>query len=179
ELMAFISLGRTLDHDGGSRPALHNLVRAAMQLTGATTAAIISEPPTGHPVCLLAEGAEAQLLQPLRQPSPEPLLRRVLEAHKPLIVPELRADPELATGLLALLGFSSALALPLLSAPGVVGTLILLDPPHPFSERQSSLVKVIAAQAAEVIALAQLREPTAVPDHADDFIDLRDALGAN
>ena len=179
ELMAFISLGRTLDQAGGLQPVLRNLVRAAMQLTGATTAAILSETPTGQLSCLVAEGHGAPQLQALRPQSPEPLLGRVRQTHKPLIVPELRADPELATGLLALLGFSSALAVPLLSASGPVGTLILLDPTQPFTERQSSLVKVIAAQAAEVIALAEFREPAVAADTADDFIDLRDALGAN
>ena len=56
--------------------------------------------------------------------------------------------------------------------------IVTFDPPEGFTDRQSSLVKVIAAQAAEVMALAPLRQPAASGD-GQGFTDLRDLLGAS
>jgi FixJ family two-component response regulator len=177
ELMAFISLGRKLDGAEGPLPVLLDLTRAAAQLTAATSAALFVLGEDNRLHCVVADGDAAAELQLLSSHG-DLLLQRALGAAGPLIVPELRADPDLAEGPLALLGLSSAMAMPLTNPSGVAGVLALFDPPQPFTERQSALVKVIAAQAAEVVTLATLRQ-AASPASDDAFVDLQDLLGAS
>lgn len=178
ELMAFISLGRKLDGAEGPLPVLLDLARAAAQLTAATSAAVFVRGENDQLHCVLADGEAATAL---RAPvtNDDLLLQRAICATSPLIVPELRAEADFAEGPLALLGLSSAMVLPLTTASGAAGVLALFDPPYPFTERQSALVKVIAAQAAEVIASATLRESTAATTDDTVFVDLQDLLGAS
>ncbi|MHB8994287.1 MAG: GAF domain-containing protein [Armatimonadota bacterium] len=177
ELMAFISLGRKLDGAEGPLPVLLDLTRAAAQLTAATSAAlfVLGEDNCLH--CVVADGDAAAELQ-LPSSHGDLLLQRALRAAAPSIVPEFRTDPDLAEGPLALLGLSSAMVMPLTNVSGVGGVLALFDPPQPFTERQSALVKVIAAQAAEVVTLATLRQ-AATTASDDAFVDLQDLLGAS
>lgn len=177
ELMAFISLGRRLDQTDGPLPVLLDLTRAAAQLTAATSAAVFGTTPATDFYCVVADGEAAADLRVLKPLAKHPLLAKALADEKPMIVPELRQEPELATGPLALLGLASAMAVPLIAVSGPVGVMVLFDAPQGFTDRQSSLVKVIAAQAAEVMALAHLRQSPAQADVAG-FTDLRDLLGA-
>ena len=95
-----------------------------------------------------------------------------------MIVPELLADVETATGAFALLGLSSARVVPLLAMSGCVGVMTLFDPAQPFTDRQASLVKVLGAQAAEVVAQADLRGAVVAGETEGEFVDLQDILSA-
>jgi GAF domain-containing protein len=176
--MAFISLGRKLDGAEGPLPVLLDLARAAAQLTAASTAALFVRGDDDRLHCVVADGEAAAALRG-GGANDDLLLQRALRATSPLIVPELRAEAEFAEGHLALLGLSSAMVMPLTTASAIAGLLALFDPPQPFTERQSALVKVIAAQAAEVVASAALRESSAAPIDDTVFVDLQDLLGAS
>ena len=178
ELMAFISLGRRLDQTEGPLPVLLDLTRAAAQLTGATSAAVFSPAPAGRFYCVVSDGDAAGELRALTPSAQHPLFVRALADEKPVIIPQLRHDLQLANGPLALLGLASAMAVPLIAVSGAVGVMVLCDSPEGFTERQSSLVKVVAAQAAEVMALAQLRQNPTTQTGDAGFTDLRDLLGA-
>ena len=57
--------------------------------------------------------------------------------------------------------------------PAIFSTNVLPDnSAREFTERQASLVKVMAAHAAEIIPVV-----SAAPDAPDDFVDLQDLLG--
>ena len=66
-------------------------------------------------------------------------------------------------------------SVPLLSLSGTAGVLLLLDGAKPFTERQASLVKAMAAHAAEIIPAVSAPPPP--PEAPDDFVDLHDLLG--
>ena len=85
------------------------------------------------------------------------------------------------------------MVVPLLAAAQPVGALVLLDPRRDFTQRQATLVQVIAAQAAEMIAHlpapppasgpcgagvspAQPRGAGVSPASPDDFVDLQHLL---
>ncbi|MEN6545251.1 MAG: response regulator [Armatimonadia bacterium] len=187
ELHAFISLGRRLDEAEGPLPLLSDLTVAATQLAGATTGAIFLGHADGRFECLVAEGEAAAAL---RAGSPgalafagrqrsiwqDPLFDECAASDKPVIRQQLLASPDTANGPLALLGLSSAMVIPLNAVSGTVGVLGLFDG-EGFTERQASLVKVLAAQAAEVILLTRrLMRPAGETE--DGFVDLQDVLGA-
>lgn len=177
ELMAFISLGRRLDQADGPLPVLLDLTRAALQLTGASSAALFAIGPGNDLQVAVAEGEAGAELQGLTLRAGEELVRRALAAEAPLIVPQLRADPLLADGSFALLGFSAVMTVPLSAVSGPVGLMALFDPVEPFTERQATLVKVIAAQASEVMALTQAQSAAAGDRQSDDgFVDLQELL---
>jgi hypothetical protein len=52
---------------------------------------------------------------------------------------------------------------------------VLLDSKREFTERQASLVKAMAAHAAEIIPAVSATP--AATDASDDFVDLQDLLG--
>jgi ActR/RegA family two-component response regulator len=178
ELTAFINLGRRLGEADGPLPILADLIRAARQLTNATTGAIFATEFGGAHRCLLAEGEAAGELQGAEFAPHEPLLNRCLQLDHPLLVPQLFATDGPSPDGLALLGFSEALLLPLAGVAGTVGVLGLFDPTAPFTERQANLVKVLAAQAAEVVVQARLRgvARAASDTDADEFVELQDLL---
>ena len=178
EITAFISLGRRLDQTDGPLPVLLDLLRAARQLTGAGSAALFGGSATGGLRCLAAEGPGVADVRSARL-GKDSLLQQCLCAEKPLIVQDLLADPEHVTDSLALLGLNSVMAVPLVAVSGLVGVMGLFDAADQFTERQASLVKVIAAQAAEVVALAKLNAPAAPePAEAAEFVDLQEFLAA-
>lgn len=179
ELTAFISLGRSLDRGGGSQPVIESLLNAGRQITGATTAAVFTTAGSQGLHCTVSTGEAAASLLGLQLPGEDPLTRRTLEANLPVAIPALLHEPELAAGPLALLGFTAVMAMPLHAVSGPAGLLLLLDPPQPFTERHAHLVKVVAAQIAEVVTLARLTETPPAEDTEGGFVDLRKALGAD
>jgi DNA-binding response OmpR family regulator len=174
ELTAFLNLGRKLSASTGPLPLAAEIMRAAQQLAGARTAGLFVLLPEGRFRCVAAEGEAAADLGGRECPGDEPLLARCQESRRPVIVPELLADPDLATGPFALAGLSAALAVPLLALSGCVGVLVLFDPLQPFTDRQASLIKVLVTQAAEVLAQNPLRGPA--HPAADEFVDLSQIL---
>jgi DNA-binding response OmpR family regulator len=185
ELTAFLDLGRKLSTADGPLPLLGEILRASMQLTTARTAAVGRRVSGGSAAAggefrfVAAEGEAAGELAGMSLTADEPLVARCLRTGKPAIVPELLADPETVTGPFALLGLASALAVPLQSVAGPVGAMLLFDPAQPFTDRQASLMKVLVAQAGEVMAQAALLGPARTPEAAsDEFVDLQDLLAA-
>lgn len=175
ELMAFISLGRRLESAEGPLPVLRDLTQAAAQLTNATTAGLFEITESGCSRCLVADGEAADLLQRWSGVEEE-LLHRVIATEAVIMQPRLLDDPKLASGPFALLGFESAMAVPLKVGASHIGALVLFDPTAPFTDRQSSLIKVIAAQAAEVMARASLDRR--LRENTDGFITLQELLDA-
>lgn len=175
ELHAFINLGRRLGQAEGPLPVLGDLTRAAAQLTNARSAAIFAPVRPGLFRCMVAEGEAAADLQRAGLVQ-EQLFCRCLEQDRPLIQAQLLDDPELASGPMALLGLASAMVAPLTAVTGHVGVMALFDGTEPFNDRQASLVKVLAAQAAEVMALADRASRQSAS--RDEFIELQDLLGA-
>jgi len=171
ELAAFAALGRDFEQAGTPSRMLAHVVRAAVQLTGAAAGGLFHRQPDGRVSCLIAVGERADELKRVAL-SGESLARQALETEKPVIQPRLLHDPATATGPLALAGFASALIVPLLGLSGAVGALVLLDAAREFTDRQASLVKVMAAHAAEIIPAV-----SAAPGGPDDFVDLQDLLG--
>lgn len=177
ELTAFLNLGRRLSAAEGPLPVLHEVLRAARQLTTAGSGAILQLLPEGVFCCLAADGEAATDLRRLEGEASDGLLRRCLASQRPALYPELLADPETARGPFALLGLSAAMVLPLLAGGVCVGVLALFDPATPFNDRQAALTRVLVVPAAEVLAQATLRGP--VPTGAtDEFVDLQDILSA-
>ena len=175
ELTAFLNLGRRLSAADGPLPVLHEVLRAARQLTTAASGAILQLLPAGRFCCVAADGEAAADLRGLEGEADEGLLRRCLATQKPALYPELLTDAETAHGPFALLGFSSALVVPLLNAAGCLGVLALFDAATPFTDRQAALARVLVGQASEVLGQAALRGPVAA---ADEFVDLQDILSA-
>lgn len=187
ELHAFISLGRRLDEAEGPQPLLSDLTVAATELAGAATGAIFLSHADGRFECLAAEGEAAgafrtgsagglALAGRQRSMWHDPLLEECAASDKPVICQQLLASPDTANGPLALLGLSSAMIIPLNSVSGTVGVLGLFDGER-FTDRQASLVKVLAAQAAEVILLTR-RSARLSAEAEEGFVDLQDVLGA-
>lgn len=176
ELTAFINLGRRLEQAEGALPVLADLLRACCQVTTASSAAVFAVRGDGGFGCLLAEGEAAGDLGGLQTGPGEALLARCARGEQVVIAGELRADREMAKGQLALLGLRSAMALPLQGSQGIVGVIAMFDPVVGFGERQASLVKVIALQAAEIVAQAALRGPVRPAGQAE-FVGLEEILG--
>jgi DNA-binding response OmpR family regulator len=174
ELAAFAALGHDFEEAGTPARMLELVVQAAARLTGAADCALFHRQADGRVVCLQACGERAEELRRLELPG-EHLVREALATERPAIHPHLLRDPATATGPLALAGFTSALVVPLLSLSGTAGVLLLLDGAKPFTERQASLVKAMAAHAAEIIPAVSAPPPP--PEAPDDFVDLHDLLG--
>lgn len=182
ELTAFLNLGRKLTLADGPLPVLAEVLRASMQLTTARTAALGRRLPpspagTSDFRFITAEGEAAHDLAGLSVPASDPLLKRCLDTGNPAIAPELLADPDTASGPFALLGLASAMAIPLQSTTGTAGAMLLFDPLQPFTDRQAALLKVLAAQAGQVMAQTALLGPAHLaPRPSDEFVDLQDLL---
>lgn len=173
ELSAFVQLGQGLEQAQTPRQVLEEIVRGAAQLTGAAHGGLVQKR-DGQVSCLVAQGEAAQVLG-TTDLTDEKLVQTAMQHDKPVVMRHLLRDSAAATGPLALAGFTSALVVPLPRASGAAGALVLLDSISDFDERQASLVKVMAAQAAETI---QAMEPaaSAAPLSAE-FVDLQDLLG--
>jgi len=177
ELSAFVELGRRFGEAGGPLQMLEQVARAACQLTGATLCGVFGSPSPERCTCLVAAGARAAALQGIELAA-DSLLQEALCTGRPVLHGRLLSDPVSATGPLALAGFSAAMLVPLPGAAGSTGALVLLDPAGEFTERQASLVQVLAAQAAELIPrlpVAAPPAPAAAPS-AEAFVDLQDLL---
>jgi ActR/RegA family two-component response regulator len=172
ELSAFIQLGRQFRESTDTQAMLERVGQAARQLSGATVSGLF-RCDEDRCVCLSAGGVRAETLRALELSS-DPLLQEALRTGRPAVCPQLLRDPAAATGPLALAGFTAALIVPLLAAADAVGALVLLDPRRDFTERQATLVQVIAAQAAEMLAHLPAPPPSAAAP--DDFVDLQQLL---
>lgn len=175
ELTAFVKLGGQRQESETPVRMLEHVIRAAAQLTGAAHTGLFLRQPDGRIVCLGADGPRAVDLQ-RTDLTADTLVLQALQSNRPVIRQRLLADPASATGALALAGFSSAMVVPL---PGAVaGAMVLLDSEKALTERQASLVKVMAGQAAGILAAARASGAAMRPHGpTDDFVDLYDLLG--
>lgn len=185
ELTAFLDLGRKLSLADGPLPVLAEILRASMQLSTARTAAVGRRVPGGSGAAgefrfVAAEGEAAADLAGLSVPAADALVARCLTSGRPAIVAELLADADTASGPFALLGLASAMAVPLPSVAGAAGAMLLFDPTQPFTDRQAALLKVLVAQAGQVMAQAALLGPAPLSTQpSDEFVDLQDILSAS
>lgn len=174
ELTAFVQLGQGLEQAQTPRQMLEQIVRGAVQLTGAAHGGLVQQR-DGQLSCVVAQGEASHMLG-TTDLTDEKLVQTALQFDKPVVMRHLLRDAAAATGPLALAGFTSALVVPLPRASGAAGALVLLDSVCDFDERQASLVKVMAAQAAETIQAMEPAAGSAAPVPAE-FIDLQDLLG--
>jgi len=175
ELTAFVRLGRELEEAGAPAHMLQRVLRAAAQLTGATHCGLFRRGHDGRVTCLSAVGERAGELR-LLDLSEERIVQEAFATEKPVIQSHLLGDPATATGPLALAGFAAALVVPLPGLAETTGALVLLDGEKEFTERQASLVKVMAAHAAEIIPAVSTAPRSAMAAN-DEFVDLQDLLG--
>jgi PAS domain S-box-containing protein len=142
------------------QPVLDTLTESAAQLCEADIAGIVRQKGEANywatSYGLSAEQSEYVKNVPIK-PGRGSVARRVLEEGKTVHVPDVLADPEY-TYLEAqkLVGFRSALGVPLLREGSPIGVvLVMRRSPQPFNQKQIELVETFADQA--VIAIENVR----------------------
>ncbi len=174
ELAAFDDLGRAFEQAGTPHRMLESVVQAAARLAGAADCGLFHRHVDGRLVCVIAAGPHAEELKGVEL-SQERLAQLALETDRPALESSLLHDPTSATGPLALAGFAAAMIVPLPGLTGATGALVLLDGAGEFTDHQASLLRVMAAHAAQIIPAVVAMPPG--PDAPDDFVDLQDLLG--
>lgn len=178
DLMAFVELGRRLSEDGGLAEKLRALLRAGMQVAHACAAAVYRlDISRGELVGVLAVGLPSADVEQAVIPLSDGLLAGVAADGRDRIENELLAGAIADDEHLGFLGVQSVLAVPLSHGDGIIGVMAFFDHEEGvFPEGSPDLVRVLSAQASQVIS--ELKDPPAGPDDTqhDGFVDLTEVL---
>ncbi len=178
ELAAFVDLGRRLGEGGSPTDLLHAILQAGVRVARARAAAAYRlEPDDGRLRGLIGVGLPAADVADARLSLGQGLLGRVAARGVPLIENDVLAGPIADDEYLGFLGVQSVLAAPLVRDHEVLGVLALFDNEDGgFSEQSLNLVRLLAEQAARVIAVAGDEAGVEAPPGSAEFVDLADLL---
>ncbi len=182
KLDAFIELGKRLATSEGALPSLADVLEAGRQVAGARSGAVFCLDEDGL-ACLVAAGEARADLQDVRIQPTEAGFGDVLASGEATVISDLVGTGEMETSSLSLLGLASAILLPLQYQQVTLGVIALFDSePASFAEPSLNLLRVLAAQAGDLIVRAQLHGQAVGPmteHHVSDqdaFVDITDML---
>lgn len=181
KLDAFIELGKRLATSEGALPSLADVLEASRQVAGARSGAVFCLDEDGL-ACVVAAGEARADLQDVRLQATEAGFGAVLMSGEATVVEDLVSADEMESCGLSLLGFASAILLPLQYQQVTLGVIALFDSePASFAEPGLNLLRVLAAQAGNLIVRAQLHGQAAEASEQqlgseDGFVDITDML---
>jgi ActR/RegA family two-component response regulator len=181
KLDAFIELGKRLATSEGALPSLADVLEASRQVAGARSGAVFCLDDDGL-VCVVAAGEARADLQDVRVQATEAGFEAVLISGEVMVIPDLVSAAEMESSSLSLLGFASAILVPLQYQQMTLGVIALFDSePASFAEPSLNLLRVLAAQAGNLIVRSQLHgQATEAADQQvrdeDGFVDIMDML---
>ena len=154
EVMQAILAGRELDE------ALRLVAGHARNLVAADVATIAMPSGTGELTLQVAEGAHADDLLGMSFPLEDSLSGEVMRRREPLVLEDASIDERVHQPVVKAGDIGPALWVPLIGPQGPVGTLLVgnLRGGRWFTDEDSDLVSLFAAQAGLAIANARIRE---------------------
>lgn len=178
ELAAFVELGRRLGEGGSSTDLLIAILQAGVRVTRARAAAAYRLDPEERRLRgLIGVGLPTADVADARLSLGQGLIGRVAARGVPLIENDVLAGPIADDEYLGFLGVQSVLAAPLVWDHEVVGVVTFFDNQEGgFSEQSLNLVRLLAEQAARVVAIAGDEVGDATSPGASEFVDLADLL---
>ncbi len=178
ELAAFVELGQRLSEGSGLPQTLRSILAAGVQVTRARAGAAYRLEPEANVLCgVIGVGLPPGDVKRARLHLDQGVLGRVVARGVAQIENDVLAGPVADDDYLGFLGVQSVLATPLVWEEDAFGVLALFDQESGgFSEDSLNLVRLLADQAARVLA-AMGDAPSSDPrPPASEFIDLSDLL---
>lgn len=178
ELAAFVELGQRLSEGGGLTETLQSILQAGVQITRARAgAAYRFEPEAGLLRGVIGVGLPAGDVVRARLRLDEGMLGRVVARGVAQIENDVLAGPVADDEYLGFLGVQSVLATPLVWEDEALGVLALFDQESGgFSDDSLNLVRLLAGQAARVLAAMGDAPMDDDEPPASEFVDLSDLL---
>lgn len=177
DLAAFVELGRRLSAATGLAETLQHILAAGIAVTRAKAAAIYRIDPTqGALRGVAAIGLPVREVAEARIAPDEGLLGRAAARGLALIENRVLGAEAVGDRYLSFLGVESALVMPLAWDDEVCGVMALFDQQDgAFAEQSMNLVRVLAGQAARVVAALPAHTVAEEPSPSE-FVDLADLL---